>query len=132
MQVLNFRQTLDDLNTFMINQSLPGEMKRRLRRFFHQRRSLMMSKAASEVVGKLSSSLQRDVISYKAHTVPHAHSPLHLRTDASHRPLCAPCVHRVCGYRSSCTATARGSSRSESTRASHSASHSARPPHAIS
>jgi len=57
-----FRQTLDDLNTFMADQHLPNEMRVRLRRYFHQRKSLQMMKAAGEVVGKLSSSLQTEVV----------------------------------------------------------------------
>ena len=49
---------VDDLNIFMNNNHLPDTMRVRLRRYFHQRKNLQMMKAAGEVVGKLSSSLQ--------------------------------------------------------------------------
>ena len=61
-EAIVFRQTVDDLNTFMADQRLPGEMQIKLRRYFHQRKNLQMMSKASEVVGKLSSSLQVEVV----------------------------------------------------------------------
>ena len=59
---LAFRQTIDDLNVFMESNKLPAEMRVRLRRYFHQRKNLALMTAAGEVVSKLSSSLQVEVI----------------------------------------------------------------------
>jgi 5'(3')-deoxyribonucleotidase len=59
---LQFRQTMDDLNLFMEDNDIPDPMRVRLRRYFHHIRNLQIMNAAAEVVGKLSSTLQVEVV----------------------------------------------------------------------
>ena len=59
---LAFRQTMDDLNMFMEENEIPDPMRVRLRRYFHHIRNLQIMNAAAEVVGKLSSTLQVEVV----------------------------------------------------------------------
>jgi len=59
---IEYRQALDDLNRFCRDHALEPDLKRRLRQYFHQRKHVMMSRSASNVIHKMSTSLQIEVV----------------------------------------------------------------------
>ena len=60
--LIEYRQAIDDLNRFCRDQGFAPELKRRLRQYFQQRKHVMLAKAASGVIHKMSTSLQIEVV----------------------------------------------------------------------
>jgi len=60
--MLEYRQALDDLNRFCRDNNFPAELKQRLRVYFQQRKHVMLSRTASGVIHKMSTSLQLEVV----------------------------------------------------------------------
>ena len=56
-----FARAQDDLNNFMHQKSLPPEMQRRLREYFHQTKHLQMANAQRHLFLMMSPSLQGEV-----------------------------------------------------------------------
>jgi len=61
-EVIEFQQTLDELEVFSSNHDLPDLMRRRLREYFHQRKHVRIAERAFLVTRKLSTRLQVEVI----------------------------------------------------------------------
>ena len=58
---VEYRQTMDDLNRFMRLQSLPQEMRRRLREYFHQTKHLQQAASHRSLLATMSPTLQGEV-----------------------------------------------------------------------
>lgn len=61
-EVIDFQQTLDELEIFMSNHDVPQNMRQRLREFFHQRKHVRIAERAFLVTRKMSAKLQAEVI----------------------------------------------------------------------
>jgi hypothetical protein len=61
-ELIQFQQTVDELETFMRDHDLPDMMRRELREYFHQRKHVRMSERAFSVTQQMSTKLQAKVI----------------------------------------------------------------------
>lgn len=61
MEVVEFRQMMDSLNSFMSRHEMPHEMRRRLREYFHQTQHLRIAARQKELIDYMSPSLQSEV-----------------------------------------------------------------------
>ena len=61
IEVVEFRQMMDSLNSFMSRHRMPHEMRRRLREYFHQTQHLRIAARQKELIDFMSPSLQSEV-----------------------------------------------------------------------
>jgi len=61
-QGTEFRNTMDDLNTFMASQAIPNDMRVSLREYFHQTKHLQVAKANKALIENMSPMLQGQVV----------------------------------------------------------------------
>ena len=77
-----YRHLMDELNRFVRMQGLPGEMRRRLREYFHQTKHLQLAASHKSLLGIMSPTLQGEValqVDAHLHTSPSAaHNLSHL------------------------------------------------------
>ena len=57
-----FHNTMDNLNGFMKSESLPGEMRKQLREYFHQTKHLQVARANKVLIENMSPMLQGQVV----------------------------------------------------------------------
>ena len=57
-----FRSSMDDLNRFMARESLPNEMRQRLREYFHQAKHLRLAEAQKGLLNQMPPSLKGEVV----------------------------------------------------------------------
>lgn len=60
-EVAEFRNRMDELNSFLARQDLPHEMRQRLREYFHQTEHLRIAAKQRELIKMMSSALQHEV-----------------------------------------------------------------------